>query len=159
MNARRLQLTRRRALCLAGVSVLAQAIASRAQSGPRIVVYKDPKCGCCAKWITHLEQAGFTAEVVETADVASIKQNMAVPQDLGSCHTAKVDGYAIEGHVPASAILRLIADRPEVTGLAVPAMPSGSPGMEGGTPEIYEVILFGPKGRSSYGRYRGTHLL
>lgn len=125
---------------------------------PRMVVTRDPNCGCCGAWIAHVRAAGFPVEVVEAADLAPLKVKLGIPDALSSCHTAEVGGYIVEGHVPADAIKRLLADRPQVTGLAVPGMPVGSPGMEvPGTPvETYEVVLFGPQGQRAFARYRGT---
>lgn len=95
--------------------------------------------------------------VVESDDVDALKQRLGVPPSLASCHTAEVDGYVIEGHVPAPALLRLLAERPAATGLAVPGMPAGSPGMEvpGVEPERYDVIQFGPSGQSTFARFTG----
>ncbi|HEX9813886.1 MAG TPA: DUF411 domain-containing protein, partial [Myxococcota bacterium] len=107
-----------------------------------ITVYKSPTCGCCVKWIDHLEAGGLTVEAIDVEDVAWIKKENGVPAQLSSCHTALVDGYVIEGHVPVEDVLRLIEERPDVIGLAVPEMPIGSPGMEGPHPEAYEVIAF-----------------
>lgn len=109
-----------------------------------ITVYKSPTCGCCSDWITHLEKAGFAVKAVDRDDMAAIKAQHQVPARLQSCHTALVGGYVIEGHVPAKEIRRLLTERPAITGLAVPGMPIGSPGMEidGFTPEPYDVIAF-----------------
>ena len=96
--------------------------------------------------------------IVAATDLKSIKTCLGVPEDLGGCHTAEVAGYVIEGHVPASAIQRLLRERPNATGLAVPGMPAGSPGM-GGTPEIFEVTLFRPNERQSFGRFQGVERL
>ena len=127
---------------------------ARADALPHAVVYRDPSCGCCHDWVEHLRANGFTATVRDTAGMAAVKARLGVPRALGSCHTAEIGGYVIEGHVPADAIKRLLAEKPEARGLAVPGMPIGSPGMEGGTPEIYEVILFGDGAERSYGRFR-----
>lgn len=110
----------------------------------KITVYKSPTCGCCSDWIAHLEEAGFTVEAVDREDMAAIKAQHQVPARLQSCHTALVDGYVIEGHVPAKEIHRLLTERPPITGLAVPGMPIGSPGMEidGFAPEPYDVLAF-----------------
>lgn len=151
--------SRRAALALAGAAVVIKAMPGFAETRPKIVVYKDPKCGCCTKWVKHLEEAGFPASVVETSDLRSMKQQLGVPDELGSCHTAQVESYVIEGHVPVGAILRLLREKPIATGLAVPGMPVGSPGMEGGAPEVYDVVLFGPEGRRSFGRFQGTDML
>ena len=125
---------------------------------PKVAVTKDPSCGCCGKWVTHLKEAGFPVEVTDSAGVNRLKVLLGVPQALASCHTAEVDGYVIEGHVPASAIKRLLAERPQGRGLAVPGMPVGSPGMEveGSEPETYSVILFGPSGQRPFARFRGA---
>jgi hypothetical protein len=111
-----------------------------------ITVYKTPTCGCCGKWIEHLEAGGFAVEAIDVENVGQIKKKNGVPAELASCHTALVDGYVIEGHVPAEDVKRLLEERPEIAGLAVPAMPIGSPGMEGPNPEPYEVIAFTEEG-------------
>ncbi|MEQ1613770.1 MAG: DUF411 domain-containing protein [Hyphomicrobiaceae bacterium] len=131
----------------------------RAATPPTIIVSKDPNCGCCTGWVQHLRRNGFAATVVETPDMQAVKTRLGVPAELASCHTAEIDGYIIEGHVPALAITRLIAEKPNAIGLAVPGMPIGSPGMEGGTPEIYDVILFGSGRRESFGRYKGARAI
>jgi len=130
---------------------------SAAQPLPKIVVTKDPSCGCCSGWIDHLRASGFKAEVIESPEVNRLKVRLGVPQDLASCHTAEIGGYVIEGHVPAQAIKRLLAERPSAKGLAVPGMPVGSPGMEveGAAPETYEVVLFGEGKRTTFAHYQG----
>lgn len=95
--------------------------------GPLVTVYKDPTCGCCGEWITHLELRGFKTKTIETTEINRVKARLGVPFDLAACHTAEIDGYLIEGHVPATAIARLLTERPKANGLAVPGMPSGSP--------------------------------
>ncbi|MDR9468013.1 MAG: DUF411 domain-containing protein [Marinospirillum sp.] len=105
-------------------------------------VYKSASCGCCKDWVTHIEEAGFEVEAHDLSDVNSKKQELGLPYQLASCHTAVIDGYVIEGHVPASDIKRLLSERPEITGLAVPRMPHGSPGMETGRQDPYEVVSF-----------------
>ena len=153
-------LTRRSVtLALAGMALAAVARTSQATS--RILVHKDPNCGCCSGWVEHLRSAGFDTHLNELSDLAPIKSCLAVPTALSSCHTAEVDGYVIEGHVPASAVRRLLAERPSATGLAVPGMPVGSPGMEvpGSPDETYDVILFGPTGQKIYARYKGMREL
>lgn len=153
--------TRRQALALIGASVAALiAKAPLAQTAlPGVTVSKDPNCGCCNGWVEHLRQAGFTVTANDTQDLTAIKNSAGVPKTLASCHTARVDNYVIEGHVPADAIKRLLRERPAATGLAVPGMPIGSPGMEGGTPERYEVVLFGKDGQSVFARYQGASAL
>jgi hypothetical protein len=151
-------ITRRR--LAAGLSALAVAASARpswAETLPKVSVAKDPSCGCCSGWVDHMRAAGFPVEVVETAEINRVKARLGVPQDLASCHTAEVGGYVVEGHVPAAAVKRLVAEKPQARGLAVPGMPVGSPGMEveGAAPETYDVVLFGPAGRSTFARYRG----
>ncbi|MEZ0167442.1 DUF411 domain-containing protein [Microvirga sp. TS319] len=126
---------------------------------PKMVVTKDPNCGCCSGWVVHMEAAGFPMEVVTTPHVDQVKVRLGVPEALASCHTAEVEGYVIEGHVPADAVKRLLAERPRAKGLAVPGMPMGSPGMEmaGTEPDTYDVILFGPSGQTAFVRYRGVN--
>jgi hypothetical protein len=146
---------------LAASAILAGRRIARAQDLPRIVVSKDPTCGCCTGWVDHLRKAGFSADVVETPEINRVKARLGVPDDLASCHTAEIGGYVIEGHVPADAIRRLLTERPVGKGLAVPGMPMGSPGMEmdGMAPDTYEVILFEPSSRKTFARYEGNRLL
>jgi hypothetical protein len=147
-------LTRRSALwLLAGVA--SAPLATRAAGRPAMLVHKDPNCGCCAGWVAHVEKSGFPVTVNDTARLNAVKARLGIPAELAACHTAEIDGYVIEGHVPAAAIERLLAQRPSARGLAVPGMPVGSPGMEGGEPETYEVVLFGPQGTGIYARFRG----
>ena len=128
-----------------------------AEGLPKVTVNKDPTCGCCTAWADHVRQAGFPVEVIEAPAMSRVKARLGVPQALASCHTAEVGGYVVEGHVPAPAIKRLLAEKPSARGLAVPGMPVGSPGMEveGAAPDIYDVVLFGPAGQRSFARYRG----
>jgi hypothetical protein len=123
---------------------------------PEVVMHKDPNCGCCGQWAEHLEANGFRVKTVPERDMDSVKRRFAVPQRLTSCHTAKVGGYVIEGHVPASAIKRLLREKPAVAGLSVPGMPAGSPGMEvPGRRDPYDVLSFDGAGRSRiYERFR-----
>lgn len=148
--------TRRTFIVGATASVL--ALPAKAQTLPRVVVARDPNCGCCGGWVEHLKGAGFPVEVIETSEVNRVKVRLGVPQALAACHTAELDGYVIEGHVPAPAIRRLLAERPQAKGLAVPGMPIGSPGMEvaGTEPETYDVILFGPSGQRTFAKFRGA---
>ena len=108
-----------------------------------VTVFKSPSCGCCVKWVEYLRGNGFDVEVHDRDDLDAIKKMAGVPDDLQSCHTATVEGYAIEGHVPVEPIQRLLSERPKVRGLAVPGMPAGSPGMEGPRSESYSVYSFG----------------
>ena len=150
----------RRALLssLAAVPALGLRAARAQQALPKIAVNKDPACGCCSGWIKHLQADGFTVEVTEisSAKLDALKQQLGVPAALASCHTAVIESYVIEGHVPAGAIRRLLGEKPAAAGLAVPGMPIGSPGMEvpGSPPDVYDVMLFGP-GQRPFARYRG----
>ena len=114
-----------------------------------IVVYKSPTCGCCGKWIEHMIAEGFTVRVENVPDVAPIKRRHAIPEKLWSCHTSTINGYAIEGHVPADVIATLLRERKAVAGIAVPGMPQGAPGMEQGSlqKDRYEVLAFTADGR------------
>jgi hypothetical protein len=117
---------------------------------PTLTVYKTPTCGCCKNWVEHVKAAGFTVEVHDLDDLAEIKAEAGVPRSARSCHTAIVDGYAVEGHVPAETIRRLLRERPKVAGIAVPGMPAGSPGMEvPGRTDKYDVIAFDGSGGTS----------
>ena len=113
-----------------------------------ITVYKSPTCGCCTKWVDHLTASGFKVTAHDTTDMASVKTSLGVPDGMASCHTAVVNGYVVEGHVPAADIRRLLEEKPAVTGLAVPGMPMGSPGMEGTRTDKYDVLAFG-KGKAA----------
>ena len=143
-------LTARRA-CIAGIAVLALApLSMTAYAAPATLqVWKDPNCGCCEQWVAHVRQAGFAVTVRDTSDMSTVKAAMGVPEALGSCHTARVGSYTIEGHVPADVIKQLLAEKPVARGLAVPGMPMGSPGMEqGGRKDRYDVLLFDKAGRT-----------
>jgi hypothetical protein len=145
-------------LALVAAPALAASGRARAEGLPRMVVSKDPSCGCCSGWAEHVRAAGFPVEIVETENLNRVKARLGVPHDLAGCHTAEVAGYVIEGHVPASVIRRLLDEKPAAAGLAVPGMPAGSPGMEvdGSPPDEYDVVLFGPSGRRRYARFRGA---
>ncbi len=141
---------------IAVLSLLAVAISVAAVSLPagradaqQVTVYMSPYCGCCGKWVGYLRQNGFTVESKLVEDVTPIRSQHGVPTRLASCHTALVDGYVIEGHVPASDIRRLLAERPPAVGLAAPGMPANAPGMEGAGQEPYEVILFDRRGATT----------
>ena len=115
-----------------------------------MTVFKDPNCGCCTEWVTHLRKHAFQVVVKDTSDVTGIKATARVPRQLYSCHTAFVNGYVVEGHVPAADIQRLLKDKPEVAGIAVAGMPAGSPGMEvPGRVDRYDVMAFTRDGRTS----------
>jgi hypothetical protein len=131
------------------------AIADEVAEEPTAVVYKSPSCGCCSKWVEHLEEHGFEVETIESSDMNAVKQRLGVPKGLASCHTAVVnDTYVIEGHVPAAEIRRLFESGADVKGLAVPGMPGGSPGMESAPAVDYQVIAFDGEGNEEvYAEY------
>jgi hypothetical protein len=117
---------------------------------PTLIVHKTESCGCCAVWVRHMEQAGFKVEVKNETNLDPIKRAMGVPTNAESCHTGKIDRYFIEGHVPAEDVKRLLAERPNAMGLAVPGMPIGSPGMEqGNRRDPYDVLLVQRSGKTS----------
>lgn len=147
--------SRRTALGIIAATLIAPTVSANAKT-PVIRVHKDPNCGCCSGWVRHLEAAGFGVAVLEEGDLQAVRKRLGVPSDLTACHTAEAGGYVIEGHVPAAAVERLLKERPVAIGIAVPGMPVGSPGMEGGAPERYAVVLFGPEGRRSFMEFEGT---
>lgn len=122
-----------------------------ASAMPVAIVHKSPTCGCCNAWIEHLRAAGFAVEVRETADLGPVKERLGVPHGMGSCHTAEIGGYVVEGHVPAGDIRRLLRERPRARGLVLPGMPIGSPGMEvpDGRVQPYTVQLVTPEGTTT----------
>jgi hypothetical protein len=129
---------------------LLPAVAAGAAPGTAIAVWKTPTCGCCGAWVQHLERNGFTARVTVQVDLTPVKAQYGVPERLSSCHTAVVAGYVVEGHVPAADIQRLLAERPRgVTGLVVPGMPAGSPGMEGPVSEDYATLVLRSDGTTA----------
>jgi len=146
---------KRRDLLLAAAALAAFAAIRPAGAATAITVYRSASCGCCGAWVDHLRANGFAVTVHETDDIAPVKRRLGVPRALEGCHTGAIAGYAIEGHVPAREIHRLLAERPAALGLAVPGMPIGSPGMEtGGPADRYEVVLFGENGAGRvYARY------
>lgn len=133
---------------IASAVLLAGAPVAWAQT---VDVYKRASCGCCTKWADHLRSNGFTVRLHEMQDLDPIKQELGVPKELAACHTAKVEGYVVEGHVPADLIRKLLKERPQARGMAVPGMPAGSPGMEGPRKVPYEVLLIRQDG--SYATY------
>ena len=134
-----------------GALVFAASLALRArpvEADPQVVhVYKSATCGCCQKWVDHVRSEGYTVTVENVADVAAVKRNLGVPSTAQSCHTAVVANYFVEGHVPAQDIERLLAEHPDIAGLAVPGMPIGSPGMEGPNPQSYRVLAVHKDGK------------
>ena len=136
----------KQASALLAALVLLATVAIAAEPA-EIAVYRTPTCGCCSKWVKHLEDHGFSVVDHVLSDLSAMKVENGITPALASCHTAFVGGYVIEGHVPAADIARLLASRPAVSGLAVPGMPIGSPGMEGPNPESYRVLSFDHAGK------------
>ena len=151
---------RRRRFLVAGAAAIMAAPGAAQADVRRLRIWREPGCGCCGGWVEHMRAAGFGVEEQPVASVAPARRMLGIPADLLSCHAAVVDGYALEGHVPASAVERLLAERPTgVRGLAVPGMPLGSPGMEvPGRPEdAYDVIAFADgAAHRVFMRFRGT---
>ncbi|TFW09358.1 DUF411 domain-containing protein [Oxalobacteraceae bacterium OM1] len=131
---------KRRTLLQALATTIAMPMLAHA-AAPVVEVYKSEGCGCCEGWIEHLRKAGFTVNAHDVPSPGDYRKRGGIPDDLGSCHTGFVQGYAIEGHVPAAEIKRLLAEKPKAKGLAVPSMPLGSPGMEGPRKDPFDVLL------------------
>jgi hypothetical protein len=145
-------MTRYFAASLAALALVAGAHVLLAQSqAPTVAVQRDPGCGCCLNWVDHLQKNGFKVSVSASPVMDAVKDRLGVPKPVRSCHTAVVDGYVIEGHVPAADIKRLLKERPAIVGLAVPGMPMGSPGMESssGRTQPYDVVAFDKAGRTT----------
>jgi hypothetical protein len=143
-------------VAVAGLLSLGGVIAAQ-RPAPVVEVYKSPTCGCCALWVKHLEANGFRTKVSDVEDMTAVKKKLGVPARGQSCHTAVVDGFVLEGHVPAAEVQKLLKERPKVAGLAVPGMPIGSPGMEVGTTvQRYNVMTFDKQGQlnvfATYGK-------
>jgi hypothetical protein len=132
---------------LVGVAGL-QTFSAQPSAGT-ITIQRDPGCGCCLKWVAHLEAAGFKATVTESPEMAAIKKSKGIPDTVRSCHTGTINGYAVEGHVPADDIKRMLKERPAIAGIGVPGMPAGSPGMEvaSGLVQPFDVLAFDKTGR------------
>ena len=141
-----------RRFLLAAALALASATATAAAALPTLVVHKSAYCGCCKLWVDHMKKAGFQVTVTDMpqASLDNVKAKHKVPEAVHSCHTAVVEGYAIEGHVPATEVKRLLKEKQKVTGIAVPGMPIGSPGMEspGITAQPYDVVVFDAQGKT-----------
>jgi hypothetical protein len=152
-------MNRRQALlALIAAPVVGAAVAADSSAAKDLIkVYKTESCGCCKLWVAHLQQAGFSVEVQNLADLGPVKERVGLPYGLGSCHTGEVGGYFIEGHVPAQDVKRLLRERPAARGLAVPGMPLGSPGMEVASGEVqpYDVLLVAKDGKTSVFAHHG----
>ena len=146
--------TRRRVLLTMGVLAVAGGGATLllmpapAMAG-KVVVYKDPSCQCCGQWARHMRQSGFTVSVNSVEDMTPVKADAGIPEAMESCHTAFIDGYVIEGHVPARDVKRMLEQRPAIKGLAVPGMPQSAPGMDIPEYEPFSVLAFDAKGMTS----------
>lgn len=142
---------RRHILSALNASVIAAAMPALARNQlPLVEVFKSPTCGCCGAWVDHLKSAGFPVKVVEVDDTTATRKRYGLPDKFGSCHTGIVNGYVVEGHVPAAEVKRLLTAKPAAIGLAVPGMPIGSPGMEqGGRKDPYDVFLIDKSGRET----------
>ena len=145
--------TRRQFLALLAVAAAIPPQLSAAESGPLVEIWKSPQCGCCDDWTKHLQKNGFATKVNVVADTSQARRAAGIAGSMASCHTARVGGYSIEGHVPARDIRRLLSEKPRAIGLAIPGMPQSAPGMDNpGFP--YEVLLVGLNGDTSvYSRY------
>jgi hypothetical protein len=138
------------AAALATLSALPGLPAFAAPSGLEVQVFKSPTCGCCGSWVEHLRAAGFTVKVTEVDDTSAARRRLGLPDRYGSCHTATVGGYVLEGHVPAAEVKRLLASKPKAIGLAVPGMPPSAPGMDvPGRKDPYQVLLVDASGQST----------
>ncbi len=123
---------------VAGLMIMTTNIHAAEMS--EIEVYKSPTCGCCSAWVDHLKENGIKVKTYDVNEMADIKKMAGIPMDMQSCHTALVNDYLIEGHVPADLIKKMVNEKPDIRGLAVPGMPMGSPGMEGHKKDDYEVL-------------------
>jgi hypothetical protein len=135
-------------MSIAAVMVALSAVSAAAQT---VHVFKDVGCGCCGGWVAHMRQSGFNVQAtnVMPEQMNALKAKAGITTDTASCHTAFVEGYVIEGHVPATDVARLLKTKPDAIGLSVPGMPMGSPGMEGGSPEPYQVLLINGSGSTT----------
>lgn len=137
------------AAALLALATLSPALSPAFAAGEEVVMYKDPNCGCCGKWAEHMRANGFAVKEVPSARMDLVKRDAGVPQALGSCHTAKVGGYVVEGHVPAADVRRMLDEKPAISGVSAPGMPLGSPGMEGPyAAERYDVVSFDAEGET-----------
>ena len=152
MKSKAIMQSRRAALAVLGGALAAVTLPGVAQSRIPVEVWKDPNCGCCKDWVAHMQANGFDVKVNETGN-NDVRARLGIPTKFGSCHTAVVAGYALEGHVPASEVHRLLREKPRARGLAVPGMQVGSPGMDGpaygGRSDAWDVLLLSADGRSA----------
>lgn len=150
MNRRRLLENAGALAALSALPNFAAMPAFAAPPGPEVQVFKSPTCGCCGSWVDHMRAAGFTVKVTEVDNTATARKRLGLPERYGSCHTATVGGYVLEGHVPAAEVKRLLAAKPKALGLAVPGMPPSAPGMDvPGRKDPYQVLLVDVSGQST----------
>lgn len=150
-----LDISRRQATLFFAAAGALLSGAARAEDAKKMIVHKSPTCSCCGGWAERMRAAGFIVEEINEPDMNILKAKLGVPEQMTSCHTAELDGYVIEGHVPPQAVAQLLKDRPKVTGVAAPGMPMGSPGMEMGPPETYTLYLFDASGAREFGKWLG----
>jgi hypothetical protein len=139
-------------LALAAMLAWAGSVWMAAQTArPQMTVYKSATCGCCSKWVEHMQANGFDVKAINVDDIDKVKRERGVPAEAASCHTAIVNGYVVEGHVPADAVQKMLKEKPSIAGIAVPGMPMGSPGMEvpGGQKEAFNVVSFDKSGKTA----------
>jgi hypothetical protein len=138
-------------------STIAQSTPNLSSAALQVTSYRSPTCGCCGNWVEHMREAGFQVDDQVTEDMEAVKQELGVPTELASCHTAVVNGYVIEGHIPAKDVQLLLAEQPDVEGIAVPGMPIGSPGMESGNiVQPYTVYTFTEVGEAGVFQEHGS---
>jgi len=143
-----------KSLFLAAALLVSTMVGQAHASAGEITVYKSPYCGCCTAWSEHMRDAGFTVKEIKREDMDTVKRDLGVPERLESCHTAMIDGYVIEGHVPAEDVKRLLNERPKAKGLSVPGMPIGSPGMEQGDhKERFISVIWDDDTMKAYARH------
>ncbi len=137
-------------LALLGLGAYWQFGSSASTDQPTVTVYKSPSCNCCSEWVDYMRDQGFPVEIESQLNMQPVKDQIGIPSSLEACHTAVVENYVVEGHVPAEDVRRLLREQPDVKGLAVPGMPVGSPGMErGNRVEPYDVVAFTPEGETT----------
>ena len=126
-------------------------MAAQSSTKPQMTVYKSSTCGCCSKWVEHMQANGFQVKAIDVDDIDKVKHERGVPDSAASCHTAVVNGYLVEGHVPADAVLKMLKDKPAIAGIAVPGMPMGAPGMEvpSGQKDAYSIVSFDKAGKTT----------
>ena len=150
-----IRVARHRMMTVAVVMGLAWAgsvwMAAQSRTKPQMTVYKSSTCGCCSNWVEHMRKNGFEVKAVDVDDIDKVKRERGVPDSAASCHTAVVNGYLVEGHVPADAVLKMLKDKPAIAGIAVPGMPMGAPGMEvpSGQKDAYSIVSFDKAGKTT----------